>query len=102
MEFVRELPDIVVTQAPSEDEPIVFECELSRPPRDNVKWTKNGKEIPKETPSHMHIMEEKKSTIHRLVFDKVEDDDLGEYTISAEDKLSKGKLQMKGKQQSSK
>ncbi|VDL57414.1 unnamed protein product [Hymenolepis diminuta] len=95
LEFVRELPDIVVTQAPTEDEPIVFECELSRPSREKVEWRKDGKVLPKQMPEHVHVIEEKNGTVHRIVFDDVKVEDTGDYTIKAEDVISKGKMEMR-------
>ncbi|VDO02495.1 unnamed protein product, partial [Rodentolepis nana] len=93
LEFVRELPDIVVTQAPTEDEPIVFECELSRPSREKVEWRKDGKVLPRQLTKHIHVTEEKDGTVHRIVFDDVKEEDTGDYTIQAEEVISKGKME---------
>ncbi|KAL5960612.1 Myosin light chain kinase smooth muscle, partial [Taenia solium] len=95
LEFVRELPDIVVTQPPTEDEQIIFECELSRPSRKKVQWTKDGKPLPDKMPSHIHVSEDKNATVHRIAFDEVKDQDVGEYSIKAEEAISKGKIEKK-------
>lgn len=97
LEFVRELPDIVVTQPPTEDEHIIFECELSRPAREKVEWRKDGKPMPEKMPEHVHIVEEENGTRHRIIFDDVKEEDIGEYTIKAEDVISKGKMEMRSK-----
>lgn len=96
MEFTRELPDIVVTEAPTEDEPIIFECELSRPSREPIKWTKNGKPMP-GLPKHASVEQDKNGTVHRIVFTGMQEEDLGEYTILAEEVTSKGKIEMRSK-----
>ncbi|VDK25505.1 unnamed protein product, partial [Taenia asiatica] len=95
LEFVRELPDIVVTQPPTEDEQIIFECELSRPSREKVQWKKDGKPLPDKMPSHIHVSEDKNATVHRIAFDEVKDEDVGEYSIKAEEAISKGKIEKK-------
>nr|VZI40615.1 unnamed protein product [Spirometra erinaceieuropaei] len=95
LEFVRELPEIVLTQAPTE--PVSLECELSRRPREPVKWLKDGKPLPMRLPTHIAIEEDKGSTVHRINFAKLTDEDLGQYTIQVENIASTGGVQMRPK-----
>lgn len=95
LEFVRELPTVNLTSAPTE--PVVLECELSRKPRENVRWLKNGKPLPSRLPSHVKVDEKSGSTVHSVTLDKVTDDDLGEYTVQVEGISSTGKLDMQGR-----
>ena len=95
LKFVRELPEIVLTEAP--EEPTVLECEVTRKPREDVKWLKDGKPLPSRLPSHVTKDEKKGGTVHSLTFDKITDVDLGEYTIQVENIASTGKVDMKGR-----
>uniref|UniRef100_A0A5K3FZB1 TITIN n=1 Tax=Mesocestoides corti TaxID=53468 RepID=A0A5K3FZB1_MESCO len=95
LEFVRELPDIVVTQMPTEDEEIVLKCELSRPPRSTRCWKRNGKPLPKQLPDYVKVLEDKDSTELGIIFKKVEDEDAGTYEIEVEGITSKGKIEIK-------
>lgn len=95
MEFVRELPEIVVTEAPTE--PIILECELSRKPKDTVKWLKNGKPMPSRLPTNVAIEDDSKSTVHRIIFNSLTDEDLAEYTVQVENIASTGRVDMKRK-----
>uniref|UniRef100_A0A0R3SNC2 TITIN protein n=2 Tax=Hymenolepis diminuta TaxID=6216 RepID=A0A0R3SNC2_HYMDI len=92
LEFIRELPSVKITSAPTE--PIVLECELSRKPRDSVKWLKNGKALPSRLPSNITIDEKSGSTVHSISISKVTEEDLGEYTVQVESISSTGKLDM--------
>ena len=83
-----------ITSAPTE--PIILECELSRKPRESVKWLKNGKALPPRLPSHITIDEKSGSTVHSVSFTKITEEDLGEYTIQVENISSTGKLDMQG------
>lgn len=96
LEFVRELPKIVVTEAPSKEEPVVLECELSRKPKEPVKWLHNGKALTSRLPKGVTVEEEKQSTIHRIAFTELTEDDLGEYTVQVEKIASTGGVEMKG------
>lgn len=58
---------------------------------------KDGKPLPETTPSHIHVSEENNSTVHRITFDEVKDEDVGEYSIKAEKATSKGKIEKKSK-----
>lgn len=98
LEFVRELPKIVVTEAPSKDEPVTLECELSRKPKEQPKWLRNGKPMPSRLPKGVTVEEEKQSTIHRVIFTELTDEDMGEYTLQVEKIISTGSIEMKGKQ----
>ena len=96
MEFIREVPKIVVTEAPSKEKPVVLECELSRKPKEQVKWLHNGKPLPSRLPKGVTVEEEKQSTIHRITFTELTDEDLGEYTAQVEKIASTGGVEMKG------
>lgn len=93
LEFIRPLTDVTLTEAP--EEPVVLECELSRSPRDKVQWLKDGKPLGR-LPSRIKVEEDVKSTVHRLVFTQLTDDDLGVYTIRVEKLESQGRIDMKG------
>lgn len=95
LEFIRELPKIVVTEAPSKEKPVVLECELSRKPKEPVKWLHNGKPLPSRLPKGVTVEEEKQSTIHRITFTELTEDDLGEYTVQVEKIASTGGVEMK-------
>lgn len=98
MEFVRELPKIVVSEAPSAEKPVVLECELSRKPREPVKWLHNGKPFGvKPRQQGVTVEEEKQATIHRITFTQLTDEELlGEYTLQVENIASTGGVEMKG------
>lgn len=68
---------------------------MSRPSREPVEWRKDGKPLPKKLPEHVHVTEDKNGTVHRIVFDDVKEEDTGDYTITAEDVVSKGKIEMR-------
>ncbi|KAL5960611.1 Obscurin, partial [Taenia solium] len=95
LEFIRELPKIVVTEAPSKEKPVVLECELSRKPKEPVKWLHNGKPLPSRLPRGVTVEEEEQSTIHRITFTELTEDDLGEYTVQVEKIASTGGVEMK-------
>ena len=97
MEFVREVPSIVVTEAPSKKSPLVVECELSRKPKDEPKWLQNGKLLPsvKYLPKGLSVESDKSSTVHRLVFTEITSEKLGEYTLQVENIASTGSVEMK-------
>ncbi|VDD78957.1 unnamed protein product, partial [Mesocestoides corti] len=95
LEFVREVPKIVVTEAPSKDEPVILECELSRKPREQPKWLRNGKPLPSRLPKGVSVEEDKQSTIHRITFTELTEEDLGEYTLQVEKIASTGGVEMK-------
>lgn len=96
MEFVREVPRIVVTEAPTSEKPVVLECELSRKPKEAVKWLHKGKPLPSRLPKGVTVEEEKQATIHRINFAELTDDDLGDYTLQVENIASTGGVEMKG------
>jgi len=94
LEFIRQLPELVITEVPKE--PVTLECELSRRPKDNVKWLKDGKALPSRLPTRMRIEDGKSSTIHRIVFTSLTEEDLGQYTAQVEKLSTTGKIEMKG------
>lgn len=97
MEFVREVPTIVLTEAPSKESPLVLECELSRMPKDEPKWLQNNKALPsvRYLPKGLSVESDKASTVHRLVFTEIASEQLGEYTLQAENIASTGSVEMK-------
>ncbi len=94
LEFVRPLPEIALTEVPSE--PVVLECELSRRPTEELKWLRSGKPLPSRLPKHVSVDELKGKTVHRLTLTEVTEEELGEYTVQVENIASTGKLDMKG------
>ncbi len=94
LEFIRPLEDVSLTEAPKK--PVVLECELSRRPKEDVKWYKNGKPLPSRLPKNVSIDEEKGKTIHRLSLSSIGDDDLGEYSVKVENVSTSCNLEMKG------
>ena len=101
LEFIRELPEsLVVTEAPSQAVPLVLECQLSRKPREPVKWLRNGKPLTTgRLPKGVSLDEEAQSTVHRLTFAAplTEEDLLGQYTLQAENISSTANVDMKSK-----
>lgn len=93
MEFIRELPRITISAAPTE--PIILECELSKRPKEPVKWYKNGRPMPSRLPAHVAIEEEKGQTRHRLALSTVTDEDIGEYSVKVEKISTTGSIDMK-------
>lgn len=93
LEFVRPLNNVELTEVPSE--PIVLECELSRVPREKVQWLKDGKPLGR-VPDRVRVEEDKKGTVHRIVFKTLEEEDLGTYTIRVEKLSSEAHVEMKG------
>ncbi len=99
MEFIRELPKIVVTEAPSQENPVTLECELSRKPKEEPKWLQKGKPLPSERflPKGMTVESDKGSTVHRVIFTQLTEEQLGEYTLRVENIASTGSVEMKGR-----
>lgn len=77
---------------------MVLECELSRKPREAVKWLHNGKPFSvKPRQPGVTVEEDKQSTIHRITFTQLPEEELlGEYTVEVENIASTGGLEMKG------
>lgn len=95
LEFVRELPHLHFTSAPTE--PIVLECELSKRPKENVRWFRNGKPLPSRLPSHICIENDNEQTVHRITFTNLFDDDIGEYIAKVENVSTVGSMKMESK-----
>ncbi len=98
LEFVREVPKIIVTEAPTEKAPVTLECELSRKPREEPKWLQKGKPLPSARflPKGMVVETDKDSTIHRIVFTQLTEEQLCDYTLQVENIASTGSVEMKG------
>ena len=92
LEFVRPLNDVSVTELT--DQPVVLECELSRAPKDKVQWLKDGKPLSR-LPAHVRVEEDANGTVHRLIFDKLQDDDLATYSIKADKLTGEARVDMK-------
>lgn len=86
------MPNLNITSAPTK--PIILECELSKRPKENVRWFKNGKPLPPRLPSHVSVEDENGQTIHRIKFTNLTDDDLGEYSAKVENISTVGSVEM--------
>lgn len=88
VEFTRKLRDIEVT----EKETAVFKCEMSKPDLEAI-WLHNGQSVSVEDGFDIKI----EKTIHSLVLEDVSVEDAGIYSIKVGDKISEGRLSVKGK-----
>jgi hypothetical protein len=94
LEFVRPLNNVELTEVPIE--PVVLECELSRAPGEKVQWLKNDKPLVR-IPDHVRVEEDKNGTVHRIVFKRLEEEDLATYRIEVGKLSSEAHVEMKGK-----
>ncbi|VEL09741.1 unnamed protein product [Protopolystoma xenopodis] len=95
LEFVQPLQDYCITELVTE--PFTLSCQLSRAPRTPIIWTKDKRLLLPDggDSKRVHIEEDMKGTVHRIIFDKIVETDLGVYSIQAEKVLSTARLDMR-------
>ena len=86
--FTKELQDIKVTEVGIQ---VTLECELSKPGL-KVDWFKGDKQVRRDTRYDFVS----KGTEHRLVIEKVESEDVGEYRVEYQKLSSSAKLSVEG------
>ena len=95
MKFVKEITDIVLTEAESVGSSAIFECLVS-PSTAVTSWMKDGSNI-RESPKHRFIADGKDRKLHII---DVQLSDAGEYTcvlrLGNKEKTSTAKLIVEG------
>lgn len=95
LKFVKELKDIVLTEAESVGSSAIFECLIS-PSTAITTWMKDGSNL-RESPKHRFISDGKDRKLHII---DVQLSDTGEYTCVAKlgnkEKTSTAKLIVEG------
>ncbi|KAF8564968.1 hypothetical protein P879_07292, partial [Paragonimus westermani] len=94
VELVRPLQDIVIREYTGQ--PTILECELSRTPKEPVRWTKDRKMLTSGTkPTDTHLESDHKETVHRVVLPVLEEERMGTYKIEVEKLSSEAKVEFR-------
>ncbi|VDP88948.1 unnamed protein product [Echinostoma caproni] len=81
--FVRRLEDVIIKSYTGE--PVVLECELTRSPKESVKWTKDRRPLTSGNKvTDVKLESDKRETIHRVLLPQLTEDFMGEYKIEVE------------------
>ncbi|KAF7259349.1 hypothetical protein EG68_03308 [Paragonimus skrjabini miyazakii] len=92
--LIRPLQDIIVQEY--NGQPVILECELSRTPKESVRWTKDRKPLTSGTkPTDTHLESDHRETVHRVVLPVLEEELMGTYKMEVEKLSTEAKVEFR-------
>lgn len=93
MEFIKPLENLLIEDVLSKSNQLT--CTLSRTPREQVQWFKNGKPFV-AVKSNVKIEQNSNGTVHSIIFSQFTEDDIGDYSICVEKISSNANANLQG------